>query len=97
MDKQLQAIRDAMDKTTGDGRDELLARALADKHVAANPGLFGRFKDMSIHDCVRAVEVFRDAGMPDEEQLVETWILHHFNPQDIGGAASATVRITNNG
>lgn len=97
MDKALEKIRDAMDKSTGDGRDELLARALADKYVAANPGLFTRFADMSIHDCVRAVEVFRDAGMPDEEQLVETWLLHHFESQNIGGLAEATVRITQNG
>lgn len=97
MDKELQKIRDAMDKESGDGRDELLARTLADKYVKANPGLFTRFDGMSVHDCVRAVEVFRDAGMPGEEQLVETWILHHFDSQNIGGLAEATVRITQNG
>ena len=93
MDKELQAIHDAMDKTTG--RDEEAARALADKYVADHPEYFGSLAEKSVHECVKAVEVFRDAGMTDEQWRVETWILHHFNPQDIGGAAAATVRITN--
>lgn len=94
MNSQLAAIAEAMDKTSEGGRNELLARALADDYVEANPGLFTELESMSIHELVHAVEVFRDAGMVDEQWRVETWLLHRFNPQDIGGPASATVRIS---
>lgn len=93
MDKELQKIYDAWDKESGDGRDETKARQLADAYVDKHPELFASLREKTIHECVKAVEVFRDAGMVDEQWRVEAWILHHFNPQDIGGPASATVRI----
>lgn len=97
MDNELQAIQTAWDKDEGGGRDEEKARALADQYVADHPDLFTALADKSVHECVQAVEVFRDAGMVDEQWRVEAWLLHHFNAQDIGGPASATVRITQNG
>lgn len=92
MNKELSAIRDAMDKTTGGGRDREGAVALADKYVAAHPDEFAEFADMSLEDCVKAVEVFRAAGMAESEQRVETWLLYKFAPQTIGGPITPVVR-----
>lgn len=89
----LEAIRDAWDKTTGDGRDEDGARKLADAYVAAQPDEFTELAGMTLEQCVQAVEVFRNAQMADSQWRVETWLLHHFAPQNIGGAAAPTVRI----
>jgi hypothetical protein len=90
---ELDAIRDAWDKSTGDGRDEDAARNLADQYVAANPGEFAELAKLSLEECVQAVEVFRNANMADSQWRVETWLLHKFEPQNIGGAAAPTVRI----
>lgn len=91
--EQLDAIRDAWDKETGEGRDEELARSLADALVAAEPDQFEELSSMSLEDCVKAVDIFRRAGMTDSQWKVEAWLLHRFEPQVIGGAAEAKVRI----
>lgn len=91
--EELAAIKDAMDKSTGDGRDHSGAVALADVYVAANPEIFTQFSDMSIADCVNAVSVFRSANMEEEQWRVEAWLLSHFEPQQIGGEYQAQVRI----
>lgn len=96
-DKDLQAIRDAWDKESGGGRDEDKARALADKYVAKHPEQFDGLAEKSIHELVKAVDVFRDAGMDDEQWRIETYLLHRYNPQEIGGPTAATVRITGEG
>jgi hypothetical protein len=93
MNKELQAIRDAMDKTSGDGRDRESAVKLADKYVAAHPDEFAEMADMTIEECVQAVDVFRAANLTDSEQRMEAWLLHKFAPQNIGGPAAPTVRI----
>jgi hypothetical protein len=93
MNKELQAIQDAWDKEVGGGRDETKARTLADKYVKAHPDEFASFADMDVHQCVKAVDVFREAGMEEDKRRVDTWILHRFDPQQIGGPAEATVRI----
>ena len=92
MNSELEAIKDAWDKNTGDGRDES-ARELADAYVAAHPDQFTSLEAMSLEQCVQAVDVFRQAGMADEQWRVETWLLHRFEPQNIGGAAQAKVRL----
>jgi hypothetical protein len=93
MDKELQAIRDAWDKNTGKGRDAARARKLADAYVAANPDKFTQLQGMSVQQCVKAAEVFRDSAMADDQWRVETWLLHRYEPQNIGGTVEAKVRI----
>ncbi|WP_458317097.1 hypothetical protein [Mycolicibacterium brisbanense] len=93
MDPELEAIRDAMDKTTGDGRDTSQARALADAYVAAHPETFVFLQSMAIEQLVATVEVFRNQGDEQSQWLVETWLLHHFEPQTIGGPVVARVRV----
>lgn len=92
-DKELQAVRDAWAKEVGDGRDDAKARELADKYVSKHPEHFASLQEMSVQELVKAVDVFREAGMFDEQWRVEVWLLHHFNPQDIGGPVAATVRM----
>lgn len=91
--EELAAIKDAVDKSTGDGRDHGGAVALADAYVAAHPELFTQLADMSIEDCVGAVGVFRAAGMEEDQWRVETWLLSRFEPQNIGGEYQAQTRI----
>jgi len=89
----LEQVRDAMDPGTGGGMDADAARSLADQYVGAHPELFAELATKSIDECVRAVDVFRSAGMLDEQWRVEVWLLHHFEPQNIGGVSDAKVRI----
>lgn len=89
----LEAIRDAWDKDTGGGRDEEAARTAADAYVKDHPDEFTELADMTLEQCVQAVDVFRAANMVDSQWRVEAWLLHHYEPQNIGGAAAPTVRI----
>lgn len=93
MNSDLEAIKDAWDKTTGEGRDEAGTRALADAYVAANPSEFEDYLDMSLEDCVKSVENARTLGLESAQWRAETWLLHRFEPQKIGGAAEARIRI----
>lgn len=95
IDDDLAAIRDEMDKTVGDGRDIDTARTLADTYVDAHPELFAFLSGMSIEALVASIDVYRAEGMEQEQWLVETWLLHRFDPQNIGGPVEAKVRITN--
>jgi hypothetical protein len=90
---KLEAIRDCMNKHTGDGRDHPKAVKLAEAYVKANPDMFASFKDLSLEDCVKSVSVFRAAGMEEEEWRVETYLLAKFEPQSIGGEYHPTVRL----
>lgn len=90
---KLEAIRDANDKNTGDGRDRDKAVKLAEAYVKANPDMFASFKGLSIAECVQAVDVFRAAGLEEEEWRAEAWLLAKFEPQNIGGEYQATVRL----
>jgi hypothetical protein len=67
-------------------------RAAADEYVAAHPDEFTQFAGKDIPELVRAVDVFRDAGFVEDQLRIETWLLHHFEPQSIGGPAIAVVR-----
>ena len=97
MDTELQAIREAMDKDAGEGRDYDHAVELSDTFAAAHPDLFAFLADMSIESCVALVDTFREAG--DEESLwrVQAWILHRWPPQHIGGQAQVEIRIVPEG
>lgn len=92
MNKELEAIKDAWDLDTGDGRDEA-ARTLADKYVKAHAADFAALQEMSLEQCVKAVDVFRDAGMDEDQWRVETWLLHRYAPQNIGGTAEPQIRM----
>jgi hypothetical protein len=93
MNAGLEAIKDAWDKNTGNGRDEDGTRAMCDAYVEAHPDQFTTLRDMSLEDCVKAVGVFRAAGMAEDQWKVEVWLLHHFEPQQIGGPIQAQVRL----
>lgn len=93
MNSELEAIKDSWSKETGGGRDEDGTRAACDAYVAANPDQFTSLETMSLEECVNAVSVFRAAGMDEEQWRVEVWLLHRFEPQNIGGIAQPTVRI----
>lgn len=93
MNADLEAIKDAMDNEREGGRDQQLARTLADAYVAANPDDFADLDGKTITECVEAVDVFRNAGYEEMLWRVETWLLHKFLPQHIGGETQAQVRI----
>jgi hypothetical protein len=97
MIKELEAIRTAVapdDADAGhDGQDMDKARKLADAYVKAHPDEFTKFDGKSIPELVAAVDVFRAAGMDHDQWLVETWLLHTFEPQNIGGETAPQLRI----
>lgn len=94
MKAELQAIADAMDKTTGNGRDKTLAVELAEAYVTANPGEYTGYEEKTLPDLVAAVDVFRAAGFEDELWRTKAWILHRFEFQNIGGEVTPQVRIS---
>ncbi|AVO21432.1 hypothetical protein PBI_NILO_34 [Mycobacterium phage Nilo] len=91
MDSQLEAIRDAA--SPGPGRNLEQARDLADAFVAAHPELYPGWEDKTVHEAVSAVEILRAAGLEEEAWRAEAWILHRWEPQNIGGPAQATIRV----
>lgn len=93
MNAELESIRDAMDKDREGGRDEDLARSLADAYIAANSAEFVDLAGKTLQECVEAVDVFRNAGWEEMQWCVEAWLLHKFLPQHIGGETQAQVRI----
>lgn len=94
---ELDEVFDAFDKDTGDGRDYELTCELADAYVAENPEQFVNLQNLSLEECVRSLEVFRDAGFEDEWRKVQVWLWHTYEPQNIGGTYTATVRVQDNG
>ena len=93
MNKELEDIKDTWDKNTGNGREEEITRQMCDAYVEAHPDLFAELSGMSLEECVKAVGVFRNAGMEESQWNVEVWLLHHFEPQAIGGPIKAQVRL----
>jgi hypothetical protein len=85
----LQDIEDAWD--AGEGEMEKV-RALADAYVSDHPDEFKELSAMSVEQLVQAVDVFRQAGLKESLLRVEAWLWHHFEPQNIGGPATVTVR-----
>ncbi|MGV0785098.1 hypothetical protein [Mycolicibacterium sp. XJ775] len=92
MNPELEAIKDALDKDTGDGRDMDQVRALSDAYVAAHPDQFVSLQTMERDQCIAAIDVFRAAAMEEDQWRVEAWIQHRWNPMIIGGPIAATVR-----
>ncbi len=93
MNAELEAIKFAWDKNTGNGREEEGTRAMCDAYVEAHPERFTELANMSLDECVQALSVFRAAGMEQSQWEVEVWLLHRFEPQTIGGPIQAQVRI----
>lgn len=92
---ELAAIKDAMDKQTGDGRDRDVARDLAEAYIAAHPDDFAKLATKTVEELAASVDVFRAAGWDEEQQLVETWLLHLFpQPQQVGGILTPGSPIT---
>lgn len=88
MNKELEAVKDAMDAMDFDK-----ARKLADAYVKAHPDEFNDFKELSLESVVQAVDVFRAAGMADNQYRAEAWHLHKWDPQQIGANAAPSIRI----
>lgn len=88
----LEEIRQAWDKTDGEGRDEALARSLSDQYVADNPALFDGWEATDEDDLIQALETFRNAGMENEEWKVQAWLFHRFKPRNIGGVYQSEIR-----
>jgi hypothetical protein len=93
MNPELQAIKDAWDPAIGDGRDADLARSLADAYVANHPEEFNHVRDLSLPDAVKVLELFRHIGNAEGEWRVEAWLMHRFEPQNIGGEANFVIRV----
>ena len=101
MKPELEAIRKAWDpgdpetKNVEAKRDENKTRRLADKYVQDHPGEFEELANLSEPDCVKALEVFRSAGLEDSEWRVQVWLFHAFEPQNIGGEHHSVLRVPN--
>lgn len=93
MKAEFEVIKDAWDPETGEGRDEERVRQLADSYVGDHPDEFTSYDGLDEKQCVKALEVFREAGLEDDEFRVQVWIWHWFEPQEIGGTYKAKVRI----
>ena len=88
MQSELQDIKDAVE--SGDIEN---ARSLSDAFVSANPDLFVDMATKNVDELVTAIDVFRSAAMEENQWQVEAWLLHHYEPQKIGGVQDATVRV----
>ena len=91
MKAELQAIKDVWD---AEPRDAALAHSMSDDYVAANPSEFTGFETKSIEQLCGAIDTFRAAGMDEEVQRMEVWLLHRFEPQNIGGVYQPQIRVT---
>jgi hypothetical protein len=80
-------------KTSVDALDFDTARAQADIYVTANPDSFTDLHDKDIPALVQAVDALRAAGLDEQQWRVEAWLLHRFEPQNIGGTSQPRLRI----
>lgn len=92
MREELEAIKDAWDNTDG-LRDEPLARQLADALVEGNPSLFEEIRTKPMEVLCQDIDIFRAAEMEEQVWLIETWLLHRYDPQQIGGNYQPQIRI----
>lgn len=90
---ELEAIRDAMNKETGDGRDRDLAVELSTAYVEAHPELTAEMHDWDISRVVESVSVFRAAGFEEKQWQLEAYLLAKFEPQSIGGVYQPELRM----
>lgn len=90
---ELAAIADSWDKSTGDGRDNEGTRKLCDAYVAAHPEIYAGLDKITLPVLVNLLADHRNAGREEEQWQIETYLISHYEPQQIGGAYEATVRI----
>ena len=90
MKAELQAIKDVWDAVP---RDATLARTMSDDYVTTNPSEFTGFEAKTIEQLCGAIDTFREAGMDEEVQRMEVWLLHRFESQNIGGTYQPQIRI----
>lgn len=95
MDTELEAVKDAMDKATGDGRDRDKAVELSDAYVAAHPEKYAGLDKFDLPLLVQLVSEKRTAGDEQGQWELEAYLLHKFLPQNIGGEYKAEVRLPN--
>lgn len=105
MDKDLQSIKDKWESRAAAGQassteDGVNAKdksvyALADKYVDAHPDEFKGFDALPLELVVGALEKARETGDEASEWKFQTWLFHRFEPQNIGGTHTATVRLNN--
>jgi hypothetical protein len=105
MDTNLKAIKDGWEKRDARGQrsstgkanlaDDDKVRGLADKYVKAHTKDFAGWENLSLESLVRLVDEAREVG--DEEKLwkVEAYLLHKFEPQNIGGTYEPKLRVSN--
>jgi hypothetical protein len=97
MHEDLENLRDAWSPENKEDRNETLARSLADQIVADHPEWYEDYGSLTLEQLVTTVEVFRSAGMENEQWKVEAYLLHKFAPQNIGGEYQAQLRISEDG
>lgn len=90
---ELAAIKDAMDKTTGDGRDHALAVRLSEAYIETHPELVAEMRGMSLPEIVTASATFSAAGFEEQHWQCEAYHLAKFEPQQIGGEYKAQIRL----
>lgn len=90
MNAELEAIKNAWDKNTGDGRDEN-ARELAKAYVSAHPEIYTGLERFSVEQLVSLLSQYRDSGDHEGEWNIEAYLLACVPPQNIGGEYHATI------
>lgn len=93
MNKELEAIKDAWDKSTGDGRDNAGGRKLCDAYVAKHPETYAGLDKFDLPTLVNLLSSKRDAGDDEGAWEIEVYLIHHFEPQVIGGEYKAQIRL----
>lgn len=93
MREELEQIKEAWDNANGT-RDEPLARELSDEFVKENPTLFDEIRTKPMEVLCDDITVFRNAGMEEQVWMIEAWLLHRYEPQQIGGNYQPQVRIS---
>lgn len=93
MDTQLESIKQAVEAGEFD-----TARTLSDEYVASNPDVYNGWESKQVAGdtgLVANVDLYRAAGREDDLWQTEAWLLHRFQPQNIGGEAAVQLRVPN--
>lgn len=93
MHETLEAIKDLMDKDTGDGRNREAAVTASAEFFAEFPDLKADYEGRPIEDLVASVDLFRAGGEESSLWKLEAWLLYQFEPQRIGASLQPQVRI----
>lgn len=103
MADDLKAIREAWEKRDARGvrsssgkaslEDDQTVYAKADAYVKAHAKDFAGWENLSLDALVKTLETHRENGQTDEEDKVQVWIWHAFEPQNIGGTYEPKLRL----